>query len=617
MTPTDTAVQALGQSPEAVAQHGAATVQRLEDSDGGVRMAAVKALGQSPEAVAQHGAAIVQRLEDSDGGVRMAAVVALGQSLEALALTTPELIRHTAHNESAIDTESAGKAKSPGFPPDGTTQKTPTVTPNHSVQAVLDFSQKQSGPRCATYATANALIALRGRADFVTPEQVEHYFKHKLGVDDVEISTNSVGNATVCSALRYYGAHAEVLVSKHKNFDRIWEEVTGAVDRNEILLFHRTNHYCLVSGYYDNGDGARGFFSNDRGQTPTKPVSLEAVRGVLSGNAGYRIFRILREPPEDCAAPIRVVSVVSGGEDTGHDAYGILDAMMDLRPNVHPLASLRADANPPGQNKPHLIVSSPSISFSTRENASLLAEFASQCERWEKDDDVLVLNGIEARKLSQSKYGTVLNLQKKSVETIPTMPLFDPQTKTTLSDLPTKDEIGAALKSGPPWILKPDNGSQGKGVERIKDYHELKSKWPSLAGPHVLQKYMQHSCGVDVRAFMVDGEIISVYERVASSSGEFRSNIDVGGVAREVVLLEQATDAARRAYKVSDLFYVGIDLLYKDEQRQEMVINELNAAPGGKGPRAISGQQVFADVARLALEKWDQFEDQKGRGRGS
>ena len=49
------AVAALGKSPEAVARHGAAIAQRLEDEDKDVRKAAVQV---SPEAVAQHGAAI-------------------------------------------------------------------------------------------------------------------------------------------------------------------------------------------------------------------------------------------------------------------------------------------------------------------------------------------------------------------------------------------------------------------------------------------------------------------------------------------------------------------------------------------------------------------------------
>jgi hypothetical protein len=65
-----------------------------------VRWAAVAALGRSPEAVVQHGAAIVQRLEDTDAGVRKAALAVLeSSSLEAIAHYAPEVIQHTVSSE--------------------------------------------------------------------------------------------------------------------------------------------------------------------------------------------------------------------------------------------------------------------------------------------------------------------------------------------------------------------------------------------------------------------------------------------------------------------------------------------------------------------------------------
>ena len=97
------AVRALGVSPEAVVQHGAAIVQRLEDTDKNVRRAALDALCVPPEAVVQHSVAIVQRLKDTDADVRRAAFVVLERSsqvgLEAIAKHAPELIQHTGSSE--------------------------------------------------------------------------------------------------------------------------------------------------------------------------------------------------------------------------------------------------------------------------------------------------------------------------------------------------------------------------------------------------------------------------------------------------------------------------------------------------------------------------------------
>ena len=94
------ALKALGTSPEAVMQHGEAIVERLEDLDKNVRRAAVKALGK--EAVNYSGV-ILKRLEDSSSSVRQAAVEALGTSPEAaVAQLAPEVIMYTEHSDPGV-----------------------------------------------------------------------------------------------------------------------------------------------------------------------------------------------------------------------------------------------------------------------------------------------------------------------------------------------------------------------------------------------------------------------------------------------------------------------------------------------------------------------------------
>ena len=91
------AVEALGKSPEAVAQHGAAIARRLEHKDADVRRAAVEALSKSPEAVAQHGAAIARRLEHKDARVRKAAVTRRRKIYIRLRHFRVAIISHTTH----------------------------------------------------------------------------------------------------------------------------------------------------------------------------------------------------------------------------------------------------------------------------------------------------------------------------------------------------------------------------------------------------------------------------------------------------------------------------------------------------------------------------------------
>ena len=80
------ALQVLGTSAKAVAQHGAAAAQLLQDPDVGVRIRALELLGKSAEVVMQQGTAIAKLLEDSKSKyVRVRAVQALGKSPKAMA----------------------------------------------------------------------------------------------------------------------------------------------------------------------------------------------------------------------------------------------------------------------------------------------------------------------------------------------------------------------------------------------------------------------------------------------------------------------------------------------------------------------------------------------------
>ena len=85
----------LGQLDAAVlAQHAAAIVARLKDSNSQTRCYAVQLLGTlEAAALAQHEAAVVARLGNSDADVRLAAVEVLGL-LEVAALTLSRLIPH-------------------------------------------------------------------------------------------------------------------------------------------------------------------------------------------------------------------------------------------------------------------------------------------------------------------------------------------------------------------------------------------------------------------------------------------------------------------------------------------------------------------------------------------
>ena len=72
-------------------------VANLEHKDENVRMRALEALGKSPEAVAQHGAAIARRLEHKGARVRKAAVTRRRKIYIRLRHFRVAIISHTTH----------------------------------------------------------------------------------------------------------------------------------------------------------------------------------------------------------------------------------------------------------------------------------------------------------------------------------------------------------------------------------------------------------------------------------------------------------------------------------------------------------------------------------------
>ncbi len=72
-------------------------VANLEHKDENVRMRALEALGKSPEAVAQHVVAIARRLEHKDARVRKAAVTRRRKIYIRLRHFRVAIISHTTH----------------------------------------------------------------------------------------------------------------------------------------------------------------------------------------------------------------------------------------------------------------------------------------------------------------------------------------------------------------------------------------------------------------------------------------------------------------------------------------------------------------------------------------
>lgn len=146
------------------------------------------------------------------------------------------------------------------------------------------------------------------------------------------------------------------------------------------------------------------------------------------------------------------------------------------------------------------------------------------------------------------------------------------------------DDAGRLINSvgGKETIIKLLEGTQGLGVilaENKKAATSVIEAFNKLKARVMVQEFIKESSGTDIRAFVVDGEVVAAMKRIAPE-GEFRSNIHRGATAEKIELNDEQERTAIKAARVLDLQVAGVDMLYSD--RGSLVI-EVNASPGLEG----------------------------------
>ena len=86
-----------------------------------------------------------------------------------------------------------------------------------------------------------------------------------------------------------------------------------------------------------------------------------------------------------------------------------------------------------------------------------------------------------------------------------------------------------------PLIVKTCYGSLGKGVFKVDNRKELEKIAEDVKGiPHLYQQYISSSHDKDIRVIVIGGKAVAGMLR--KSSGDFRSNIELGGVGEKISL---------------------------------------------------------------------------------
>jgi len=154
--------------------------------------------------------------------------------------------------------------------------------------------------------------------------------------------------------------------------------------------------------------------------------------------------------------------------------------------------------------------------------------------------------------------------------------------KTIFMDYSREVEGVIEAVGGAPVIIKLLEGTQGLGVVLAESKKVAKSVIEAFHGIHariIVQEFIKEAKGADIRAFVVNGEVVGAMRRQAKD-GEFRSNLHRGGTATVVKLSRIEKHAAVLAAKKMGLGVAGVDML---PSARGPLILEVNSSPGLEG----------------------------------
>ena len=157
-----------------------------------------------------------------------------------------------------------------------------------------------------------------------------------------------------------------------------------------------------------------------------------------------------------------------------------------------------------------------------------------------------------------------------------------------------------------PDVIKLLEGTQGLGVVLAESNKAAKSvieAFEGLKARVILQEFIKESGGADIRAFVVNGEVVGAMKR-QGKAGEFRSNLHRGGSANIIKLSRAEKSAALKAADSLGLSIAGVDML---QSKRGPLILEVNSSPGLEGIETATkvdiGGKIVEYIEKSMLKK--------------
>lgn len=176
--------------------------------------------------------------------------------------------------------------------------------------------------------------------------------------------------------------------------------------------------------------------------------------------------------------------------------------------------------------------------------------------------------------------------------------------KSVFARHPKSDDVKMMIEEvgGTPVILKLLEGTHGTGVIKADSVSSAKSAVEAFSGIKkdiIVQEFIEEAKGKDIRAFVVDGEVVGAMER-SGQGDEFRSNLHKGGVARPIELSSKEKSVAIEAANLHGLTVAGVDMIIS--ARGPLII-EVNSSPGLQGIERATGVDIAGKIIEAAEKK--------------
>lgn len=167
--------------------------------------------------------------------------------------------------------------------------------------------------------------------------------------------------------------------------------------------------------------------------------------------------------------------------------------------------------------------------------------------------------------------------------------------KTAFTNFSKQDNQVLKHIGDAPVVIKLLEGTQGLGVvlaETNKAAKSVVEAFDSLKTRVILQEFIEEAGGSDIRAFVVNGEIVGAMKR-QGKEGEFRSNLHRGGNAAVIKLNRAEKSAALKAAKSMGLAIAGVDML---QSKRGPLVLEVNSSPGLEGIEKSTGVDIAGKI---------------------